>query len=41
VASKQKDLYIIRGGTHLGMYGKPDLAGAAMSKLASFYKASL
>lgn len=31
-ASKDKDLYIVEGGTHVGMYDEPNLVGEGMSK---------
>ncbi|MFT4066336.1 alpha/beta hydrolase [Paraburkholderia sp.] len=40
-ASKDKHLYIVPGGTHIGMYDKPDLVAEAMSKLGPFFKARL
>jgi fermentation-respiration switch protein FrsA (DUF1100 family) len=40
-ASKQKDLLIVEGGTHMAMYDQPVMVEAAMDKLAPFYKAHL
>jgi uncharacterized protein len=40
-ASKNKNLHIVKGGTHVGMYDKPNLVAEAMSKLGPFFKASL
>ncbi|UXJ50763.1 alpha/beta hydrolase [Pseudomonas citronellolis] len=40
-ASKDKHLHIAPGGTHIGMYDKPELVGEAMAKLGPFFKAHL
>lgn len=40
-ASKDKHLHIVPGGTHIGMYDKPELVGEAMAKLGPFFKAHL
>ncbi|WP_445504906.1 alpha/beta hydrolase [Microvirga sp. G4-2] len=40
-ASKDKHLHIVPGGTHVGMYDKPDLVAESMSKLGPFFKAKL
>jgi len=40
-ASKNKDLHIVEGGTHVGMYEKPNLVGEAMSKLGPFFQKNL
>ncbi len=37
-ASKNKDLLIVEGGTHIAMYDKPSMVVAAVDKLAGFYK---
>ncbi len=40
-ASRDKHLHIVAGGTHIGMYDKPELVAEAMSRLAPFFKAKL
>lgn len=40
-ASKDKDLWIVEGGTHMAMYDQPDRVESAMTRLASFYTAHL
>ncbi|MBU9548037.1 alpha/beta hydrolase [Burkholderia multivorans] len=40
-ASTDKHLHIVPGGTHVGMYDKPNLVAEAMSKLGPFFKAKL
>lgn len=40
-ASEDKDLLIVEGGTHIGMYDQPTLVGAALGKLVPFYRAHL
>lgn len=40
-ASQDKDLLIVEGGTHIGLYDLPDLVGAAMARLAPFYQKHL
>lgn len=40
-ASKDKDLLIVEGGTHIGMYDKPALVEAALGRLVPFYQAHL
>jgi hypothetical protein len=39
--SPSKDLYIVPGGTHIGLYDQPALVDAALNKLTPFYKAHL
>ncbi|WP_438273868.1 hypothetical protein [Nitrobacter sp.] len=39
-ASKDKHLHIVPGGTHVGLYDKPDLVSEAMSKLGPFKPSS-
>ncbi len=40
-ASKDKDLLIVEGGTHMAMYDQPHLVHAALGRLLPFYKAHL
>ncbi|MGY3864513.1 alpha/beta hydrolase [Aeromonas bivalvium] len=40
-ASQEKELLIVEGGTHIGMYDLPHLVEAAMDRLAPFYKTHL
>lgn len=40
-ASPSKNLYIVPGGTHIGLYDQPALVDAALNKLTPFYKAHL
>ncbi|MCV2217945.1 alpha/beta hydrolase [Thauera sp. Sel9] len=40
-ASKDKDLLIVEGGTHIAMYDQPDMVGAAMARFAPFFKTHL
>jgi uncharacterized protein len=40
-ASKEKNLHIVEGASHVGLYDKPDLVGEAMSKLGPFFKKNL
>ncbi|WP_121395189.1 alpha/beta hydrolase [Pseudomonas aeruginosa] len=40
-ASKDKNLLIVEGGTHMAMYDQPAMVDAAMDKLAPFYKKHL
>lgn len=40
-ASKDKSLYLVSGGSHIGMYDKPQLVDDAMSKLGPFFSANL
>jgi uncharacterized protein len=39
--SKDENLHIVDGASHVGLYDKPDLVGEAMSKLAPFFKRNL
>jgi uncharacterized protein len=40
-AAKDKNLHIVAGASHVGLYDKPDLVAEAMSKLGPFFKAKL
>lgn len=40
-ASKDKDLLVVEGGTHMAMYDQPAMVEAAMGKLAPFFKTHL
>lgn len=40
-ASKDKHLHIVPGGSHVGMYDRPDLVGEAMAKFGPFFEANL
>ena len=40
-ANKDKNLHIVKGGTHISMYDKPDLVGEAMSRLVPFFQKNL
>ncbi|MFT3721070.1 alpha/beta hydrolase [Pseudorhodoferax sp.] len=40
-ASKNKDLLIVEGGTHMAMYDQPAMVEAALGKLVPFYQAHL
>ena len=40
-ASKDKNLHVVPGASHVGMYDKPELVREAMSKFAPFFKQHL
>ena len=40
-ASKDKNLHIVEGASHVGLYDKPNLVAEAMSKLAPFFRRNL
>lgn len=40
-ASKDKNLHIVEGAPHVGLYDKPELVAEAMSKLAPFFRKNL
>ncbi|MFJ4192557.1 alpha/beta hydrolase [Pseudomonas sp. NPDC089534] len=40
-ASKNKHLHLVPGGSHIGLYDKPELVAEAMAKLGPFFKQHL
>jgi fermentation-respiration switch protein FrsA (DUF1100 family) len=39
--AKDKNLYIVEGASHVGLYDKPELVAEAMSKLVPFFRKNL